>query len=116
MLQQIRDLGVRLAIDDFGTGYSSLAYLRTFPVDILKIDRSFVEGVGSGPQGTAFLNTIVRLTETLSMTSIGEGVETDEQLTALRTMGCRLGQGFLLGRPMAPDDFVRSLAQPPVRI
>jgi diguanylate cyclase (GGDEF)-like protein len=114
-LQQIRALGVRLAIDDFGTGYSSLAYLRTFPVDILKIDRSFVEGVGSGPQGTAFLNTIVRLTETLSMTSIGEGVETDEQLTALRTMGCRLGQGFLLGRPMAPDDFVRSLAQPPVR-
>jgi EAL domain-containing protein (putative c-di-GMP-specific phosphodiesterase class I) len=114
-LEQIRDLGVRLAIDDFGTGYSSLAYLRTFPVDILKIDRSFVEGVGSGPQGTAFLNTIVRLTETLSMTSIGEGVETDEQLTALRTMGCRLGQGFLLGRPMAPDDFVRSLAGPPVR-
>jgi diguanylate cyclase (GGDEF)-like protein len=104
-LQQIRDWGVRLAIDDFGTGYSSLSYLRSFPVDILKIDRSFVEGIAAGWQGEAFLNTIVRLTETLSMTSVGEGVETEEQLTALRLLGCQLGQGFLFARPMEPDEF-----------
>jgi EAL domain-containing protein (putative c-di-GMP-specific phosphodiesterase class I) len=104
-LQQIRDLGVRLAIDDFGTGYSSLSYLRSFPVDILKIDRSFVEGITAGWQGEAFLNTIVRLTETLSMTSVGEGVETEEQLTALRVLGCQLGQGFLFARPMEAGEF-----------
>ncbi|OLE24017.1 MAG: hypothetical protein AUG44_20580 [Actinobacteria bacterium 13_1_20CM_3_71_11] len=108
-LQQIRDLGVRLAIDDFGTGYSSLSYLRSFPVDILKIDRSFVEGVAAGWQGEAFLNTIVRLTETLSMTAVGEGVETQEQLTALRVLGCQLGRGFLFARPMAADDFRENL-------
>ena len=108
-LQQIRDIGVRLAIDDFGTGYSSLSYLRSFPVDILKIDRSFVEGVVAGWQGEAFLNTIVRLTETLSMTAVGEGVETQEQLTALRVLGCQLGQGFLFARPMAAAEFSRNL-------
>src|SRR5262249_22678333 len=110
-LQQIRDIGVRLAIDDFGTGYSSLSYLRSFPVDILKIDRSFVEGVVAGWQGEAFLNTIVRLTETLSMTSVGEGVETEEQLTALRVLGCQLGQGFLFARPMAGEEFSRNLIE-----
>jgi predicted signal transduction protein with EAL and GGDEF domain len=108
-LQQIRDIGVRLAIDDFGTGYSSLSYLRSFPVDILKIDRSFVEGVVAGWQGEAFLNTIVRLTETLSMTAVGEGVETQEQLTALRVLGCQLGQGFLFARPMAAAEFSQNL-------
>jgi diguanylate cyclase (GGDEF)-like protein len=108
-LQQIRDLGVRLAIDDFGTGYSSLSYLRSFPVDILKIDRSFVEGITAGWQGEAFLNTIVRLTETLSMTAVGEGVETQEQLTALRVLGCQLGQGFLFARPMEAREFRENL-------
>ena len=109
-LQQIRDIGVRLAIDDFGTGYSSLAYLRRFPVDILKIDRSFVEGVAAGWQGKAFLNTIVRLSETLSMTAVGEGIETQEQLTALRQLGCPFGQGFLLAKPMSSEEFSARLA------
>ncbi len=108
-LGQIRDIGVRLAIDDFGTGYSSLSYLRSLPVDILKIDRSFIEGVVGGWQGKAFLHTIVRLSETLSMTAVGEGVETQEQLCTLRTLGCRLGQGFLFAAPMAPAEFSRNL-------
>jgi diguanylate cyclase (GGDEF)-like protein len=109
-LNQIRDSGVRLAIDDFGTGYSALSYLRHLPVEILKIDRSFVEGVVAGWQGRAFLHTIVRLTETLSMTAVGEGVETQEQLSALRALGCRLGQGFLFARPMESAEFSRTLA------
>jgi diguanylate cyclase (GGDEF)-like protein len=108
-LQQIRDLGVRLAIDDFGTGYSSLSYLRSLPVDILKIDRSFVEGVVGGWQGKAFLRTIVRLTKTLSLTAVGEGVETQEQMSALRQLGCQLGQGFLFARPMGSAEFSQSL-------
>ena len=110
-LRQIRDLGVRLAIDDFGTGYSALSYLRHLPVDILKIDRSFIEGVVAGWQGKAFLHTIVRLTETLSMTAVGEGVETHEQLSALRALGCELGQGFLFARPMGPAEFSLALAE-----
>jgi len=109
-LRQIRDTGVRLAIDDFGTGYSALSYLRHLPVEILKIDRSFVEGVVAGWQGRAFLNTIVRLSETLSMTAVGEGVETREQLAALQALGCQLGQGFLFARPMDAAEFSRSLA------
>ena len=110
-LGQIRDIGVRLAIDDFGTGYSALSYLRHLPVDILKIDRSFIEGVVAGWQGKAFLHTIVRLTETLSMTAVGEGVETHEQLSALRALGCELGQGFLFARPMGPAEFSLALAE-----
>src|SRR5262249_62140681 len=106
---QLRRLGVRLGLDDVGTGFSSLSYLRSFPVDILKIDRSFVEGVVAGWQGEAFLNAIVRLTETLSMTAVGEGVETEEQLTALRVLGCELGQGFFFARPMAATEFSQNL-------
>jgi diguanylate cyclase (GGDEF)-like protein len=109
-LRRIRDLGVRLAVDDFGTGYSSLSCLRVLPADILKIDRSFVEGVAAGWQGTAFVRTIVRLTETLSMTAIAEGVETPEQAEALRQVGCHLGQGHLFAKPMSPPDLVAYLA------
>jgi EAL domain-containing protein (putative c-di-GMP-specific phosphodiesterase class I) len=105
-LRQVRDLGVRFAIDDFGTGYSSLSCLRVLPADILKIDRSFVDGVAAGWQGTAFVRTIVRLTETLEMTAVAEGVETREQAEVLRRIGCQLGQGFLFARPMPPAEFV----------
>jgi len=109
-LRQIRDLGVRLAVDDFGTGYSSLSCLRVVPANILKIDRSFIDGVAAGWQGAAFVRTIVRLTETLSMTAVAEGVETLEQVAALRRVGCHLGQGFLFARPMTPPDFVAYVA------
>jgi diguanylate cyclase (GGDEF)-like protein len=109
-LRQIRDIGVRLAVDDFGTGYSSLSYLRMFPVDILKIDRSFVDGLVAGWQGTAFVRTIVRLSETLSMIAIAEGVETREQAHALRRVGCQLGQGHLFAMPMPPATFATYLS------
>ena len=89
-----------MAIDDFGTGYSSLSYLRLLPVDILKIDRSFVENIVAPGQGTAFVRAIVRLAKALSMTAVAEGVETQEQTQALREVGCQLGQGFLFAPPM----------------
>ncbi|HEU4426037.1 MAG TPA: EAL domain-containing protein [Pilimelia sp.] len=108
-LRQLRDMGVKLALDDFGTGYSSLSYLRMFPTDILKIDRSFVDGLVLGWQGAAFIRTIVRLTETLSMIAVAEGVESEEQAAALRRVGCRLGQGYLFAQPMTPADFTAYL-------
>jgi len=104
-LRRIRAIGVRLAIDDFGTGYSSLSYLRMFPVDILKIDRSFVEGGVASRQGEAFLRTITRLTEALSLTAVAEGVETAEQARVLREVGCGFGQGYLFARPMPATEF-----------
>jgi EAL domain-containing protein (putative c-di-GMP-specific phosphodiesterase class I) len=94
-LSALKRLGVRLAIDDFGTGYSSLSYLRRFPVEILKIDRSFVEGVAEGPENSAIVKAIVNLAGTLNLEVIAEGVEELGQHEALRRMGCPLGQGFL---------------------
>ncbi|HLW16391.1 MAG TPA: bifunctional diguanylate cyclase/phosphodiesterase [Actinomycetota bacterium] len=94
-LGALKDLGVRLAIDDFGTGYSSLSYLRRFPIDILKVDRSFVEGVAEGPENSAIVKAIVTLARTLHLQVIAEGVEELGQHEALRQMGCPLGQGFL---------------------
>jgi diguanylate cyclase (GGDEF)-like protein len=111
-LRQIRSIGVRLAVDDFGTGYSSLSYLHRFPVDIVKIDRSFVDGVVAGWQGRAFLQAIMRLTRTLSLTAVGEGVETREQLVALRAVGCQLGQGYLLAKPMTPANLGEYISGP----
>ncbi|HEX6871046.1 MAG TPA: EAL domain-containing protein [Micromonosporaceae bacterium] len=105
LLGRIRDLGVRLAIDDFGTGYSSLSYLRMFPVDTLKIDRSFVESIVAPWQGRAFVRAIVRLTHALSMTAVAEGVESPEQVAALVDAGCRIGQGYLFAHPMPPAEF-----------
>ena len=94
-LGALKRLGVRLAIDDFGTGYSSLSYLRRFPIEILKVDRSFVEGVAEGPENSAIVNAIVNLARTLNLEVIAEGVEEVGQHDALRRMGCPLGQGFL---------------------
>jgi EAL domain-containing protein (putative c-di-GMP-specific phosphodiesterase class I) len=99
-LGALKALGVRLAVDDFGTGYSSLRYLQQFPVDVLKIDRSFVEGVARGPQGAALARTIVALGQTLGLRTVAEGVETAEQRDALLAMGCALGQGYLFARPL----------------
>jgi diguanylate cyclase (GGDEF)-like protein len=96
-LQALRRLGVRLAIDDFGTGYSSLSYLRRFPMDVLKIDRSFTKDACND---SALLNAIVAMGESLGLVLIPEGIEEHEQADALRALGCRLGQGFLFGRPV----------------
>ena len=100
VLQALRRLGIRLAIDDFGTGYSSLSYLRRFPMDILKIDRSFTR---DACEDSALLNAIVAMGESLGLVLVPEGIEEPEQAEALRALGCRLGQGFLFGRPVPAD-------------
>jgi diguanylate cyclase (GGDEF)-like protein/PAS domain S-box-containing protein len=103
-LGQIRTLGVHLAMDDFGTGYSSLAYLKQLPVDTLKIDHSFVDGVVSDPDDRTIVEAVIGLGRALGLTCLAEGVETHEQLEALMHLGCELGQGYLWARPMPADD------------
>ncbi len=112
-LQRLSELGVRLAVDDFGTGYSSLAYLQQFPMDLLKIDRSFVSEIMS-ETGPSLASAIVQIAHTLGLVPIAEGVEDQEQVDALRALGCELAQGYHLGRPMEADaarDLVVSAAQ-----
>ena len=99
-LERLRRLGVRLAIDDFGTGYSSLSYLKRFPVDYLKVDRSFVDGLGEDPEDTVLVSGIVDLALALGLTVVAEGVETEEQLGLLRKMGCSLAQGYHFAKPL----------------
>jgi diguanylate cyclase (GGDEF)-like protein/PAS domain S-box-containing protein len=98
-LREIRDMGVRLALDDFGTGYSSLSYLRRFPIDVLKIDKSFVDGVATSDEDRAVIRAIVALGRTLELDLIAEGIETPEELAALEELGVDHGQGYHLGRP-----------------
>jgi diguanylate cyclase (GGDEF)-like protein len=100
-LAELRDLGVKLAIDDFGTGYASLAHLRQLPADIIKIDPSFVSGLGQDPVLTMLTKTIVQVGRDLGMQVVAEGIEQPRQLAELREMGCGYGQGFLVARPMA---------------
>jgi len=99
-LRALKALGVRLAIDDFGTGYSSLSYLQRFPVDVLKIDKSFVGGVADGASGAALAKTIIALGDALGLHSVAEGVETEAQRVALDALGCAGGQGYHFARPM----------------
>lgn len=98
-LHELRELGVRIAVDDFGTGYSSLAYLRELPVDVLKIDRSFISGPASSDESAALVNTLVALGRTLQIETLGEGIEDESQLRRLLDANCEFGQGFLLARP-----------------
>ncbi len=99
-LMELKLIGVRLAIDDFGTGYSSLSYLRELPIDVLKIDKSFVDGIATSPQRLALVEGIVRIAETLELNVIAEGIESEVQRDLLVSMGCRLGQGYLLAMPV----------------
>jgi diguanylate cyclase (GGDEF)-like protein/PAS domain S-box-containing protein len=99
-LEDLRRLGVRIAIDDFGTGYSSLSYLQHLPIDILKIDKSFVDHVGRGQDDASMASVVLQIGRTLRLQVVAEGVEEQHQLEALRALGCDLAQGFLLGRPM----------------
>lgn len=109
-LAKLKALGVRLAIDDFGTGYSSLSYLRRFPVDQLKVDRSFVDGLGSDPNDSAIVTAIITLAHTLGLEAVAEGVETAEQLSELRRLSCDKGQGFLMARPATAAEVETMLA------
>jgi len=103
-LARLRSLGVRLSIDDFGTGYSSLSYLNRFPVDTLKIDRSFVTSMNAADENLQIVKTIVTLAGNLGMQVVAEGVETEEQLEQLRSLKCQYGQGFLFSKPLAVTD------------
>ena len=105
MMQKIRDLGVHMALDDFGTGYSSLLYLKDLPIDRLKVDRSFVSGLGSTEQDTTIVCTVVQLAHDLGLRVVAEGVETEAELEAIGAMGCDEAQGFLLGRPAPAHSF-----------
>ena len=113
-LGEIRRLGVRIAVDDFGTGYSSLSYLHRFPVDILKIDRAFVEKVARDREGAAMAKAIISMSETLHLVTIAEGLEAPDQIDTLRELGCDWGQGYYFAKPLRTDamcEYIRQYSQ-----
>lgn len=103
-LKELREVGVRLAIDDFGTGYSSLSYLHKFPIDVLKIDKSFIDKIGEGREGAAMARAIISMSETLSLGTIAEGIESQEQIEMLQGLGCDMGQGYLFAHPLKASE------------
>jgi diguanylate cyclase (GGDEF)-like protein/PAS domain S-box-containing protein len=113
VLRALKDLGVGLHVDDFGTGYSSLSYLKQFPVDALKIDRSFVDGLATDPDDLAIVQAIIGLARSLGMETIAEGVENADQLEVLEDLGCDAAQGFLFSRPLPRADVARLVSQIP---
>ena len=104
-LHALKSLGVKLSLDDFGTGYSSLSYLRRFPIDVLKIDRSFIRDISSDPSDAVLVRTIIDLAHSLGMTAVAEGVESSAQLYFLRSHKCNFAQGYFIGKPMQADAF-----------
>lgn len=107
-LAALRRLGVHVSIDDFGSGYSSLLYLHRFAVDAIKIDRSFVASIGADAQGEAICDAVLRLGQALGTRVVAEGVETEAQLEFLRRRRCDEAQGYLIGKPIAAEEFERS--------
>lgn len=115
-LHELKGLGIRIAIDDFGTGYSSLSYLQRFPIDILKIDKSFVDKIGHGDEGRAVARAIIMMGDSLNLKTIAEGIERPEQISALQNLGCEAGQGFHFARPLtaeAMEQFLTERAEVP---
>ena len=102
-LHALKDLGILLAVDDFGSGYSSLNHLKRLPIDSVKIDRSFVEGIGRNPVDTGIVRAVVDVARTLNLTVTAEGIETPEQLAQVRALGCDRGQGYYLARPASAE-------------
>jgi EAL domain-containing protein (putative c-di-GMP-specific phosphodiesterase class I) len=113
VLTQLHDLGVRIVMDDFGTGYSSLGYLRKFPFDKIKIDRSFINGMDEKAESVAIVRAVTGLGATLGISTTAEGVETVEQLRQLRLEGCTEVQGFLISKPMPAGELADLLSRPP---
>jgi EAL domain-containing protein (putative c-di-GMP-specific phosphodiesterase class I) len=111
VLDDLKDLGIRLALDDFGTGYSSLSYLKRFPVDIIKIDRSFIADLDQNSASHTIVDAVVGLAHGLGMTVVAEGVETEEQLDRITRMGCDYCQGFYFARP-TPVERIHTLIGP----
>lgn len=105
MLRELKDMGVKISIDDFGTGYSSLSYLKKFPIDALKVDRSFISGIHEDPDDAAIVNAIIVLAKTLKLSVTAEGVETEAQYVYLQQHHCDEVQGYLFGKPMPPETF-----------
>jgi diguanylate cyclase (GGDEF)-like protein len=112
-LRRLKGLGVQLAVDDFGTGYSSLSYLRRFPVDILKVDQSFVSGLGHDPEDSAIVQAVVHMGRALQLTTVAEGVETAHHLIELRELDCDIAQGYHFARPRPADTITRMLEAGP---
>ena len=110
LLRALRSEGIRLAMDDFGTGYSSLSCLQEFPLDVLKVDRSFVANAGKGRDFAALLHAVVSLADNLGLKVVAEGIETEEQLVLLQALGCAFGQGYLLARPMTSEALMTHIA------
>jgi diguanylate cyclase (GGDEF)-like protein/PAS domain S-box-containing protein len=110
-LQELKELGVQLAIDDFGTGYSSLNYVRRFPVDILKVDKSFIDCVGEAGEGSALTAAVIELAGILKLRPVAEGIEREEQFARLREMRCDLGQGFFFSKPVEWEELKQLLRE-----
>jgi EAL domain-containing protein (putative c-di-GMP-specific phosphodiesterase class I) len=108
-LEDLKRMGIRLELDDFGTGYSSISYLMRFPVDGVKIDKSFIKGLSEDTKDMALVQTIIDLCHTLGLEVLAEGIETPEQAALLREMGCDLGQGYYFARPLPSDEFAERL-------
>ena len=106
VLRDCRQIGVRVALDDFGSGFSSLSILRTLPIDILKLDNALLSGLAESPQARAVVQAVTGVADALGLDVVAEGIETDDQLEICRSLGCRYGQGYLLGVPAPAAEMV----------
>lgn len=111
LFKQLRQKGINIAIDDFGTGYSSIGYLRRFPFDTLKIDRTFVKDIGASPSANAVVQALISLGQGLELSIVAEGVETGDQVSFLKDLSCEAGQGYLFSRPVPAPDIEGMLKQ-----
>ena len=112
-MTQLRRIGIHFALDDFGTGYSSMAYLKSLPLDTLKIDVAFVRDLSRDAHSTPIAATIITLAKSLEMSVVAEGVETEVQRSTLKDLGCHIYQGYLFGRPVPSEEFHAMLTSVP---